>query len=305
MASLNTSRAYVVEWQGSNFYLVRAGNPINYTITKNLDPEATEFSIGDVLRVYRPDDGYERLLTYQGHTSTGIIASSFDTVYLLTTQVYKVGDVLRMESEAFPVCFVKGTLISTSRGPVTIEHLVAGDTVQGSTGWREVKWVGWRQYGPASFLTQEGRNRIAPIRIRAHAFAENVPDRDLRTSPWHHLLVDGKLVRAVDLLNDVTVVQETSVSDVDYYHVELDQFDVIMAHGVYSESWADGGNRDFFQNVDVTTLRPEDMKRRRAPRPGFDHLILRKGKELAAIQSRVAKRAEAISNPAATVQKAA
>lgn len=137
--------------------------------------------------------------------------------------------------------------------------------------------------------------KALPIRIRAQAIADNIPSSDLLTSPWHHLWVDGKLVRAGDLVNGTTVTPETQLTAVSYYHIELDRFDVVMAHGIYSESWADGGNRNFFQNVDVTSLRPEDMTRRRAPRQGFDHLVLRQGSELAAIQRRVAQRAKELS----------
>ena len=87
-------------------------------------------------------------------------------------------------------------------------------------------------------------------------------------------------------------------------HIELDQLDVVMAHGIYSESLADGGNRDFFQNVDVASLHLEDQMRRRASRPGFDHLVLRDGSCLKAIQARVASRAKQISSKPA-LQRAA
>jgi hypothetical protein len=168
-----------------------------------------------------------------------------------------------------PVCFVKGALIDTPEGPVAIEALEIGDKVLGRSGVREVKWIGWRNYGAAVMRTEEQQERICPVRIQAGALGENLPTRDLEVSPWHHLFVDGLLVRARDLVNGVTIVQERARRPVSYYHIELDQFDVVLAHGVYSEAWADGGNRDFFQNVDVTTLRPEDQSRRRAPRPGF------------------------------------
>lgn len=303
MAWYFTSMIYDVSRSGDAFEVTDGINN-SYTMTKEGDPDATEFQVGDRVQIVGTNGGFS--LMYRGRDSNGIFAQlGSGPMYYLSNEVYEPGQLLTVNAVPFPVCFVKGTLVATPNGPVAIEHLVPGDTVLGSTGWREVKWLGYRQYGPASFLSKESRARIAPVRIKSHAFADNVPDRDLLTSPWHHLLVDGKLVRAHDLINGITVVQETGISEVSYYHVELDQFDVIMAHGVYSESWADGGNRDFFQNVDVTTLRPEDMKRRRAPRPGFDHLVLRKGKELAVIQRKVATRAEAILNSAAAVQKAA
>jgi hypothetical protein len=252
----------------------------------------------------------ENNLIFIGYYGNGIILrlSSDDQArnpYFFTNDDYQSGDTFQPNKNSFPVCFVKGTLITAFRGLVAIENLISGDLVQGSTGWRTVKWVGWRNYGSGSLLSTESKARIAPVRIHAHAIADNVPSSDLLTSPWHHLFVDGKLVRAGDLVNGATITQETHVNEVSYYHVELDQFDVIMAHGVYSESYADGGNRDFFQNVEVTSLRPEDMKRRRAPRPGFDHLVLRASKELTTIQDRINQRATSIFSATSKTQKTA
>jgi hypothetical protein len=279
-----------------------------FFLEKTGDPLAKNFNHGDVLTLINGGSSYSGD-TYEGSFEGNLILKSGNKLILFTNNPYPYPSeplIITIDrTTPFPVCFVKGTLITTSRGPVAIEDLIEGDTVQGSTGWRTVKWVGWRKYGANAFKTEESISRIAPVRIRAHAIADNVPSSDLLTSPWHHLFVDGKLVRAGDLINGTTITQETHVTEVSYYHVELDQFDVIMAHGIYSESWADGGNRNFFQNVDVTSLRPEDMKRRRASRPGFDHLVLRQGKALASIQDHVAQRALAIISTEANKQKVA
>jgi hypothetical protein len=265
-------------------------------LLNNGDPVSIEMNGSSLLTV-----------VYRGTVAGGIILEHTESsqYYLFSDTLYSYDAIATMTEEPYPVCFVKGTLITTDRGHVAIENLVVGDRVQGSTGWRTVKWVGWRNYGATSFLTEESHARIAPVRIHAHAIAANVPSKDLLTSAWHHLFVQGKLVRAGDLINDTTITQETHVREVSYYHVELDQFDIIMAHGMYSESWADGGNRDFFQNVDITSLRPEDMKRRKAPRPGFDHLVLRKGKTLAAIQQDIAARATVVLSIQSQTEKAA
>lgn len=303
MASYTTSTIYSLsELSPGEFQIGQGNSDLVYSIHSQ-NPDATVFSVGETL-VLRREDGFQLETTYLGHTDTGVIVKIGTDPYILDTRAYTPGDAITMQADSFPVCFVKGTLVTTSRGQVAIEELVAGDEVRGSTGWRTVKWIGWRHYGPASFLDRNARSRISPVRIRAHAFAENLPDRDLLTSPWHHLFVGGKLVRAMDLVNGTTVVHETGVSDVSYYHIELDQFDVVMAHGVYSESWADGGNRDFFQNADDTSLRPEDKIRRRAPRPGFDHLVLRAGPQLDAIKSSMAERAVTLAGaPFSTGEK--
>lgn len=204
-----------------------------------------------------------------------------------------------------PGCFVKGTRIDTIDGAKPIEDIQPGDKVKCLSGWREVRWLGWRTFGAAAFRTKKYRAAHCPVTIRAHAVDENVPVQDIRVSPWHHLFIDGLLVRAMDLINGSSIIQDQSVREVSYYHVELDQFDVMLTHGIYSESWADGGNRDFFQNVDVTALRPEDMNRRRAPRPGFDHLVMRGGKKLAAVRARIAKRADNVFSKTGPSEKVA
>jgi len=157
-----------------------------------------------------------------------------------------------------------------------------------------VKWLGWRNYMLTSKkLTDDQRKQSAPVRIKRGAIEENVPGADLVVSPWHHIFIDDVLVRANDLINGQTHVQEMDVKQVAYFHIELDQFDVVRAHGVFSESWVYGGNRDFFENADVTSLRPEDMKRRLADRPGFT--VLRDKIKIKGIQNRLLQRALSIS----------
>jgi hypothetical protein len=192
-------------------------------------------------------------------------------------------------SFVMPVCFLRGTMIQTPDGEVAVENLKAGDKVIGASGVREVKWIGYRKVVIHGILADQ-RGRHLPIRICRNAIDDMVPSKDIVVSPGHHILVDGKLVRAMDIQNGKTIYQETHHVRFEYFHIELDQFDVISAHGLMSESWADGGNRDYFSNVDVTALRPEDRERRRAERPGFE--VLRKGKELSRIRSRLGSRAE-------------
>ncbi|CAM4137681.1 Hint domain-containing protein [Bordetella muralis] len=218
-----------------------------------------------------------------------------------------VGNVIAADPQSYftngdfvmPVCFLKGTRLRTPRGDVAIEALQAGDQVWGQSGWRTVKWIGWRKYRVALLRTDDERAATLPIRIRQHAFAASMPDADLLVSPWHHLWLDGVLVRARCLINGRTIVQEPRTEWVEYYHVELDQFDVVIAHGVYSESWADGGNRDFFQNVAVSELRPQDRKRRRADRPGF--AVLRDPVAEAALREKYAARAMSLPSVEAPI----
>lgn len=264
--------------------------------------DVTSLGVGDTIAVGSRTNG---TFTYDADTQTGTLNYPGTLTSGLETVRFEIHDLSQEDYDAIiagnggsasgfgefvsPVCFLRGTMIMTTKGEVAIEDLVAGDIVIGQSGERTVKWIGFRK----TFTKQIPADRRAehmPIRIVRDAIAENVPSKDIVVSPGHHILVEGKLVRAQDLVNGKTIYQETHHVRYEYFHVELDQFDVISAHGLMSESWADGGNRDYFQNADVTALRPEDRKRRRADRPGF--VALRKGSELERLQAVYAARAE-------------
>jgi hypothetical protein len=80
-----------------------------------------------------------------------------------------------------------------------------------------------------------------PIRIRAGAFGANLPRRDLRLSPGHHLFADGLLVPASALVNGETILVDP-VEPVTYWHVELDSHDVLLAEALPCDSYLDTGN---------------------------------------------------------------
>jgi hypothetical protein len=122
---------------------------------------------------------------------------------------------------------------------------------------RTVKWVGRRRLD----LTGHPRPElVAPIRIQASAFAAGVPHRDLLVSPDHAVLVDGMLILARQLINGATIRQERDWRSVDYFHVELDSHDILLAEGLPAESYLDTGNRGFFANASVPMeLHPDLM----------------------------------------------
>ena len=83
-----------------------------------------------------------------------------------------------------------------------------------------------------------GQSDPPKIRMARSALGPNTPCRDLFLSPGHRLYLDGVLVPAVDLLNDLTI-SRASVGDlreIEYFHIKLDRHSVIYAEGAACET---------------------------------------------------------------------
>jgi hypothetical protein len=186
-------------------------------------------------------------------------------------------------------CYCRGTLVTTASGDVPVEALGVGDKVMTVAGpIRQIKWIGKRSYG-GRFIT--GRTDVLPICIKAGAIDDNVPKRDLWISPHHAMYFDdhgGLLVEAKDLVNGVSIVQAEHVESVEYFHVELDTHDVIIAEGALAETFIDDDSRALFHNAhEYATLYAQEHA---APAhycaPRLDH-----GYEIEAVRQRLALRA--------------
>jgi VCBS repeat-containing protein/autotransporter passenger strand-loop-strand repeat protein/autotransporter-associated beta strand protein len=144
-------------------------------------------------------------------------------------------------------CYCPGTLIRTDHGEIAVETLAIGDCVVTKSGVaRAIKWIGRRSYGGRLIM---GRKDILPICVKAGALDDGVPRRDLWISPHHAMYLEGILIEAKDLVNGASVVQAESVDEVEYFHVELDTHDVIIAEGAFSESFVDDDSRAMFHNA--------------------------------------------------------
>jgi autotransporter-associated beta strand protein len=147
-------------------------------------------------------------------------------------------------------CYCRGTLIRTPRGERRIERLKIGDKVMTASGVaRPIKWIGRRSYGGRFIM---GRKGVLPVCIKAGALGANVPQRDLWISPHHAMYFDeagGTLIEAKDIVNGTTIVQAKRVDKVEYFHIELDAHDVIIAEGAASETFLDDNSRCMFHNA--------------------------------------------------------
>jgi hypothetical protein len=149
-------------------------------------------------------------------------------------------------------CFLAGTRIATPEGERAVENLGIGDLVTTADGGAApVRWIGRRT------LRADGDNgdRFAdpliyqPIRIRAGALGDALPVRDLLVSMDHAVLIDGMLVQAGALVNEVSVVRESRLPETfTYYHIELADHALVLAEGVPAETIVDNVMRMGFDN---------------------------------------------------------
>ena len=207
------------------------------------------------------DADFDDIATYQGYylhngVQHPLILVNGDYVLLGDAQGLASYPIITAPYSPGTACYLRGTAILTARGEVPVESLQQGDFVVTFSGFgsklKAVRWVGHRRLDLRRYPDPTNTH---PIRFRAGALGEGLPHRDLLVSPNHHMRVDDTLVTAQELVNGATIVQE-SPDEAEYWHVELDCHDLLLAEGVQAESYQDTGDRSAFENHDVVELNP-------------------------------------------------
>jgi hypothetical protein len=154
-------------------------------------------------------------------------------------------------------CFLPGSLIATPSGDIAVETLQPGDLVTtleaGRPVAKTVKWIGYRHVKAGDLSGDDAH----PVRIKAGAFGENTPARDLLITNEHCVVVAGQLTPVRLLVNGRSIIVDKNINDLTYYHVELDEHGILLAEGLAVESYLESGNRSNFANAEVTALRPQ------------------------------------------------
>ncbi len=176
------------------------------------------------------------------------------------------------------------------------DDLVMVQTESGSEP-RRVIWIGHRKLDLAR---HPDPSKIAPVRIRQGAFADNVPHRDLVISPDHAIFTGDGLVPAGLLVNGMTIVRELPKT-VEYFHIECESHSVILAEGLPVETYLDSGNRRAeFDNAKVMVLHPNFSTAMRWETLACHPLLMAPGAILP-IQRRLSDRARQLGHlPGAT-----
>lgn len=143
------------------------------------------------------------------------------------------------------LCFANGTHILTPKGEVLVEDLRPGDLVLSA------------DHGPVALCTILSETRspaqvastpaLAPVVFEPGSLGPNQPKRQLRLSQQHRILMGGKvaqrmfgatevLVPARALLGLPGVSLGTCPTPITYFHLVLENHEVLIAEGTASES---------------------------------------------------------------------
>lgn len=147
--------------------------------------------------------------------------------------------------EITPVCFSTGVRISTDRGDVPVDSLLAGDMVQTmDNGFQPIRWIGRSECSSAALRRIP---ELRPVVIPQGSLGNDLPHRDLIVSRQHRILAksaiahdmfgsDEVFVPAVKLIGLNGVRLSDRCENVTYYHLLFDNHEVIFANGAPAES---------------------------------------------------------------------
>ncbi|MFT6605498.1 MAG: Ca2+-binding RTX toxin-like protein [Halocynthiibacter sp.] len=167
------------------------------------------------------------------------------------------------------ICFTPGTAIATPTGERMVEELQPGDRVfTRDNGAQEIRWIGARPVAQSVFAE---RPDLAPVLIRKGALGNGLPERDMRVSPNHRVLITSDkaelhfeerevLIAAKHLLT-MDGIEAAPQGDATYIHFLCDHHEVVLSDGCWTESFQPGdfsmGGLAKEERAEIFTLFPE------------------------------------------------
>ncbi len=159
-----------------------------------------------------------------------------------------IGITTYSEIEEVIICFTPGTRIATRRGEVPVQQLKVGERVlTRDNGEQELRWVGRRNLNRADLTRMPA---YFPILIRTGALGPDAPMRDMCVSPNHRMLITSELAEVMFGEREVLVaakhltgldgVEVQPTPKVSYIHLMFDRHEVVLADGVWAESFHPG-----------------------------------------------------------------
>ncbi len=230
--------------------------------------------------------GDARLQAFAGNLNdsfpqvTALADGSYVVSWTSSTPDGQGSDVFVKAFDVPPPCFTRGTLIETAAGPVPVERLAAGDMLRTMDhGFQPVRLV---CSTACDSIDLQLRPAIRPVRIMAGALGGGLPQRDLLVSPQHRMLICSRiaermfgtaevLIPAIKLIGLPGILVDEDVTEVEYFHVLLDEHQVIFAEGAPSESLLTGPQAlrsvGAAAREEIRALLPDIAETDYAPRP--------------------------------------
>ncbi|AQS47730.1 hypothetical protein BMG03_07905 [Thioclava nitratireducens] len=181
-----------------------------------------------------------------------------------------VGTVSFSNIEKVIPCFTPGTLIATHSGPRPVESLQVGDRIlTRDSGFQPIRWIGIRALSTAELLAKP---EFRSIKIAPGALGANQPEREMRVSPQHRILLTGPraqliagesevLAAARHLVGLPGIEIDEEAEAVTYIHVMFDNHEIVFSDGLWTESFQPGQatmqDMDRAQRDELLALFPE------------------------------------------------
>ncbi|MEM7489990.1 MAG: Hint domain-containing protein, partial [Pseudomonadota bacterium] len=207
----------------------------NGSFNDQLDVSALRDLNGDPIRAF------DVTVTDDGFGNARLVFPAGESVVLRGVAPAQMSSASQMNAAGVP-CFTAGTLIDTPTGPRPVDALRPGDLVETVDDGPQP--VIWQATHTIAGDVLRGNPRLRPVRIEVGAFGN---DRPLLVSPQHGILLrddDGReaLIRATHLarLDDGTATTPPVTGPVTYVHVMLARHQVLISHGMRSESFYPG-----------------------------------------------------------------
>ncbi|RME14514.1 MAG: type I secretion protein, partial [Alphaproteobacteria bacterium] len=137
-------------------------------------------------------------------------------------------------------------------------------------------WIGRQHFATASL---RARPPLRPVRIRAGALGNNLPERDLVVSPQHRMLLatpraqllygEPEVLAAANALVGRPGIERLAPAEVDYVHIMFERHELVLANGAWSESFQPGdwslGTVGAAQREEILAIFPELAAARQNP----------------------------------------
>lgn len=150
------------------------------------------------------------------------------------------------EYEDYVACFTGQSMIKTDTGLVAIKDLKVGDMVQTlDHGFQPLRMILTRQLSSIELIVKPN---LRPVLVTAGALGKNIPEQDLLVSAQHRFLANSPVVERM-FGEQETLISATKLtalagidvsgdfSTVTYYHLVLDQHEIVFVEGAPTESY--------------------------------------------------------------------